>query len=378
MPVSTTFRDAHRRSAFTLLELLVVIAVIAVLIGLLLPAVQMVRAAAARAKCQNNLKQIVLASHLYHEANKSFPPGTNVSPNSRDPNPAWTYPPPLSGPYTGCLAYLLPYIEQGNVYNQLYNFNPGLFQLNSSTPAWAYGWPPFDFQGGVSASLLNGTGGGYPPAANTHIKTYLCPADPGIRAKRVFDQVSMYGALSPDAWLIWYDWVYNIPGYGAEFGRCNYLGVGGALGKVLPYDNYLDHWQLWGPYTGIYYDNSTTRFSDITDGTSYTLAFGEWLGGFHTTGPDKFGDPPPTRDGEPSWMGSGWLGTRWGLLPIYGAKNNDYYVSQFQSTHPGNVVHFAFADGSVHGINPSISFAVYIYASGMADGQAISDSALYD
>jgi prepilin-type N-terminal cleavage/methylation domain-containing protein/prepilin-type processing-associated H-X9-DG protein len=378
MPVSTAFSDIRRRSAFTLLELLVVIAIIGVLIGLLLPAVQMVRAAAARTQCQNNLKQIVLASHDYHGVFQTFPPGTNVSPNSIDPNTAWTVPPPLSGPYTGCLAYLLPYIEQGNVYNQLYNFDPGLFQLNSYTPAWAYGWPPFDFTSGVSASLLNGTGGGYPPAANTTIKTYLCPADPGVQAKRVWDMVGMYGLVSPGVWIYWMDWVYNIPRYGAEFGRCNYLGVGGAFGKVSPYDNSNNHYLSWGLYYGIYYDNSTTTFSNITDGTSNTLAFGEWLGGFHTTGPNEFGDPPPTRDGEPSWMGGGWMATKWGLQPIYGAKNNDYIVSQFQSKHPGNVVNFAFADGSVRGINPNISFTVYIYASGMTDGQVIDASALFD
>ena len=377
MPVSTAFRDAHRRSAFTLLELLVVIAILGVLIGLLLPAVQMVRAAAARAQCQNNLHQIALAAQNYHDTIGTYPPGTNVSPNSKDPNKTWTLPPPLSGPYTGCLAYLLPYIEQENVYNQLYNFAPGLFLANSSTPAWAYGWGPFDFQGGVSTSLLNGTGGGYPKAINTPIKTYLCPADPGVRANRVWDMVGMYGAVSPGVWIFWMDWVYNIPGYGAEFGRCNYLGVGGAFGRVSPNDNSNNHWLSWGRYTGMYYDNSKTSFSDITDGTSNTLAFGEWLGGFHTTGPNEFGDPPPTRDGEPSWMGAGWMATKWGLEPRYGAKNNDYYVAQFQSKHPGYVVHFAFADGSVRGINPTVDFTTYIYASGMADAQVYDPSALY-
>ena len=378
MPVSTAFRDARRRSAFTLLELLVVIAIIGVLTGLLLPAVQMVRAAAARTQCLNNLKQIALASHSYHDTKGSFPPGTNVSPYSIDPNESWTQPPPLSGPYTGCLAYLLPFIEQ-NVYNQLYNFDPGLFQLNSTCPAWAYGWPPFDFQGGAPASQLNGTGGGYPPAANARIEAYLCPADPGVRADRVFDMVGMYGVVSPSVWIFWTDWVYNIPGYGAGLGRCNYLGVGGAFGKVSPSDNSNNHWQNWGRYTGIYYDNSTTRlFSDITDGTSNTLAFGEWLGGFHATGPNEFGDPPPARDGEPSWMGAGWMATKWGLLPIYGPAENDYYVCQFQSKHSGNVVNFAFADGSVRGINPNVDFTVYIYASGMQDGMVYNASDLFD
>ena len=103
---------ARRRTAFTLIELLVVIGVIGVLLGLLLPAVQKVREAANCATCTNNLKQIALAAHNYESVNGSFPPGLNVSPNSRDLNASWNLPVPWAGPYTGCLAYLLPYIEQ--------------------------------------------------------------------------------------------------------------------------------------------------------------------------------------------------------------------------------------------------------------------------
>src|SRR5262245_1932015 len=97
---SFTIRPVRtQRFGFTLIELLVVIAIIAVLIGLLVPAVQKVREAANRASCQNNLKQLGLALHNYHDANKAFPPAvTTVAPTQH-----------------GLIARLLPYIEQGNV-----------------------------------------------------------------------------------------------------------------------------------------------------------------------------------------------------------------------------------------------------------------------
>jgi prepilin-type N-terminal cleavage/methylation domain-containing protein/prepilin-type processing-associated H-X9-DG protein len=101
-------RRSNRRG-FTLIELLVVIAIIAVLIGLLLPAVQKVREAAARAKCQNNLKQLSLSMHNYHDANGVLPYGAKTGPNDPYNGPGAWY--DGHGWYTG----VLPYIEQGSV-----------------------------------------------------------------------------------------------------------------------------------------------------------------------------------------------------------------------------------------------------------------------
>src|SRR5262249_53865718 len=133
-----------------------------------------------------NLKQISLAAHDYDSANGHLPPGSNVSPNAQ--SNGWEMSPPVSGPYTSCLAYLLPYVEQDAVYQDLWNWvsdhnlPPGSMSRQGTTAgAWAYWTSPYDYT--VGGSPVNGTGfyhgkqGVGVGGPDAHIKTFECPSD---------------------------------------------------------------------------------------------------------------------------------------------------------------------------------------------------------
>jgi len=298
---------------FTLIELLVVIAIIAVLIGLLLPAVQKVREAANRMSCQNNLKQIALAAHNYHDAYQSLPPGTNGvnPPGAGTPgtsNFTWTY------PWFGVLAYLLPYVEQDNIYKGFTSAYanagyPSPFDTNNyktgngAVPNWWSFNPPFTL-------------------AQTRIKNFLCPSDDPYQSAFGNGTFIVYAANATTLYLN--GGYYGNP-TGDLLGRTNYAGCAGAL------DFGSD--AFYGRYAGLLTNRShiTLGQSTARDGTANTLFFGETLGGSSTG----------TRDFSTCWM-AGSMPTAWGL-----PEPSAWYT--FSSRHSG-VVQFAYGDGSVRGV----------------------------
>jgi len=209
-----------RRRAFTLIELLVVIAIIAVLIGLLLPAVQKVREAAARMSCQNNLKQLGLALHNYHDANNKLPPGgandqAGFGGTGAGSSSQWG---------SSWMVYILPQIEQSSLYNR--------WQFSSSSGA---------FNGNNNAA-----------ANGVQIKTFFCPSSPMTK----FPAPSQPGAS-----------------------LANYVAISGSANGIIP--GYTDSRINVMPCAGIVGGggmlppNGQVTLVSITDGTSNTIAIGE-------------------------------------------------------------------------------------------------------
>jgi prepilin-type N-terminal cleavage/methylation domain-containing protein/prepilin-type processing-associated H-X9-DG protein len=389
-------RIAKRLRGFTLIELLVVIAIIAVLVGLLLPAVQKVREAANRMKCQNNLKQISLAAHNYESAYQRFPPGVVISPNAVNANPQYVFGAPFAGPYTGVLTYLLPYMEQGNIYNTIpttffdpkttqgaWNYNAILINgqggpqpagaLNTGTNApwtaanydfgvgWTYTWLSANGTAVYPVGSAPGaTGGGFPPATN-HIPSYECPSDNpyNVGPGSASNNTGWIDAYWVDNGQIWIDFAPIPSNATLDYGLTNYIGCTGYLGdNANPSAGGRSTSSFANSYKGIYYRNSRTKIAEVTDGTSNTIAFGETLGG----------NLSAQRDFALTWFGSGAMPTAWGL-----SATPDFY--QFSSKHPG-IINFGFADGSVRQISVTANYNMFQSVAGMGDGSIIDWSQL--
>src|SRR5579871_1682181 len=386
---------SKRRSGFTLIELLVVIAIIAVLIGLLLPAIQKVREAANRMACSNNLKQLGLAAHNYDSTFGALPPGY-LGPKPIQPLDSTNLPDKFQS--VGVLVYLLPYLEANNIYNVLkvnldrnvYTLaNPPMSQSDSS--AWyKYDPPPkyYDWQ-----------------MAQAQLKVFTCPSDnvsddpasTGVAPNGI--GISMWGGIgtSDPAGVTIVVWYFPGPaqdptstGYFPK-GHTNYVGVAGALGSApwvaasdpntCPADFPSTGGVNLKQYEGIFTNRSNNKVGSIPDGTSNTLMFGETLGGFDSTTLNL-------RALVMSWFGVGALPTKFGLgVPgqPYGNSLPGAGWPTFSSKHTGGV-QFCFADGSVRLLtfgrttvrkpNCSPDWYTLQALAGIKDGQVVAGDAL--
>jgi prepilin-type N-terminal cleavage/methylation domain-containing protein/prepilin-type processing-associated H-X9-DG protein len=314
-----------RRRGFTLIELLVVIAIIAVLIGLLLPAVQKVREAASRMACANNLKNLGLAAHNYHDAQNTFPPGA-VGPLS----PAF---PQYAGlKQHGLGTYLLPYLEQ---------------QALASRYRWDVSW--FD-----------------PPnqqVVNTQLKIWQCPS---ARANRIQDGSLPTVTPPPEV------------SFSGTAACGDYAGMG-VVDAGLARSGWID--PPGGPrderghYEGVFPINGSRHLADVLDGTSHTILIAEcagrpalWQGRNQVPNVWLTGGPWASRN--LLWgRGATPDGTAF-FGPCAVNCTNDREVYSF---HPGgaNVV---FVDGSVRFLRADLSIRVFARLVTRAGGEIVSGS----
>ena len=315
MSVYSGPRPSGRRAGFTLVELLVVIAIIGILIALLLPAVQAAREAARRSNCTNNLKQIALALHNYHDTFKVFPPGAIAVENPANPANAKN-----NRAMWGFLTFILPYVEQKPLHDQL-----------RIDQRWLY-------------AIANPAADPDLPLLLTSIETYLCPS-----AKS--DPINNNNNVQSK-----------------DVGTSNYVGVEGFsaidMENNWPYEN-----------SGVLFCMGNSRkvaFRDITDGTSNVFAVGErdqnaqaavWCGVHRINGINN------------RKRCLGWVCYRLNAPPTAG---NDPVRRGFGSEHPDGA-NFAMCDGSVQFITDQIEFNLGTDGAGTANAldQDINSPAEY-
>lgn len=284
-----------RRSAFTLIELLVVIAIIGILVALLLPAVQMAREAGRRTQCSNNLKQLGLAAHGYHDIHSHFPPG-------------WVADTEVGVPGWGWATHLLPYLDQQNLADQI--------QLDKR----------------IEETF-------HQPARETTLRTFLCPTNNPTDLVTLVEE-----AMIPDP--------YGSGHLPMKLGASNYIGV--LANPYMTPDDMCpaQYFVSDGPKNrqGIFYRNSKTRFTNIRDGATNTLLFGErtkedlestWVGVVHGAH-------------IPVWRVVGWTFEP----PNHKIPGEVHPYADFSSDHPNSTI-FTFADGSVRPIHDDIRVDVF-------------------
>ena len=220
-----------RRYGFTLIELLGVIAIIAILVALLLPAVQQAREAARRSSCKNNLKQIGLALHNYHDINNCLPIGCLFRDRGDDG--------PWPSNRSTWLARLLPQLEQNALYDRMD------FERDNASGA---GWDPNNVR-------------------TEEVAAFRCPSDPGTRG------TTNRSGFAPTSYVASIGHTFRLYGDGgttANSSHGNYIQGNGTWARMV---------LNTGGEEGVFATNSHCRFRDITDGTSNTMAVSECLVG---------------------------------------------------------------------------------------------------
>lgn len=350
------FRTSLPRSGargFTLIELLVVIAIIAILIALLLPAVQQAREAARRTQCRNNLKQLGLALHNYHDNFKMFPPALISSGRCNPATASTAVECPATRPVLNTTGFvlILPYIDQAPLYNQ-YNFNiPGSISNPYSRP----------LAGNVTVSTAN------QPVYSQRLAAYMCPSDPSV--------LSNYT---------------NVANTNGQFYEANNTARSNYLFNSGGYTDYDGSFGLLRGNTtqlGVFGNDGAAAISDITDGTSNVILTGEskhmktstaygpfWGSGIHTGVHGR----TSTTTSVSSTCGTAALSIPDGIR--YCAINVDnncdgtkrQYAWGFGSYHVGGA-HFTMADGSVRFISENIDyFNVFCPINRIRDGAVVS------
>jgi prepilin-type N-terminal cleavage/methylation domain-containing protein/prepilin-type processing-associated H-X9-DG protein len=325
----------RRRSGFTLIELLVVIAIIAILIALLVPAVQKVREAAARAQCQNNLKQLGIALHGYHDANKVLPPAGKGY--------GWCI---VSGSYTGDsqiynlngLVLLLPYLDQGPLYQRL-NLAEAMSGQNTGYCC--------SYTGNTSGTVVgNPATNGNAALMDTPIPVLRCPSDAGKPTQGAGGTYGPGGSF--DGAKTNYDFITSTGDF-----NCNSWKVSPANARTM------------------FGENSRTHLTDVSDGTSNTVAMGEttfdvfngrcasWgYRGWVMTGIDM-------RSGINDWSFSSIPtppGPQFGRLGSWGRAGSMHVAG----------ANFLFADGAVRFLDQNTNLTTLTNFGYMSDGQVVT------
>lgn len=317
----------ENRNGFTLVELLVVIAIIGILVGLLLPAVQAARESARRIQCTNNLKQIGLGLHNYHDTNRAFPPSYVITPGGGGVN---GQPDPLTrdtGPGWAWGALVLPFLEQRNLQAS----------FNYSRPCW-------DPQNAAPA--------------RTQLPVFLCPSATGTeQPMQVKDDNGQ--AL-------------------ATFARSCYVA---NAGQEEPWRYAIDNWQ--GVADGPLYRNSPTRFADVTDGLSNTVFLGEhhpvlsdktWVG----VVPGAVVCPQPQFAFSGCVVAAALVNVHSGPCsvenpPVIHPPNSPISAAcQMYAQHPGGC-NVMLGDGSVRFVSETINQLTWMALSSRAKGEAVGE-----